>query len=82
MQFMPGTARSYRVDTNDPESSIDGGARYLRALLDRYGGNVDHALAGYNAGPNSVDKYRGVPPYRETRQYVRSIRALMHRSGH
>jgi soluble lytic murein transglycosylase-like protein len=77
MQFMPATARAYNVKTTDPASSIDGGARFLRALLDRYKGNVDLALAGYNAGTNAVDKYKGIPPYKETRNYVRSIKAML-----
>lgn len=76
MQFMPDTARSYHVDVNDPASSIDGGARFLRALLDRYDGNVDKALAGYNAGTGAVDKYHGVPPFKETRHYVRSVKSM------
>jgi soluble lytic murein transglycosylase-like protein len=77
MQFMPATAHSWKVNTSDPASSIDGGARLLRSLLDRYHGNVDLALAGYNAGPGAVDKYKGVPPYKETQHYVRTIKAQM-----
>lgn len=77
MQFMPGTAKTYGVDVSDPASSIDGGARFLRALLDRYDNSVDLALAAYNAGPNNVDKYGGVPPFKETRHYVRTIKASM-----
>jgi len=77
MQFMPSTARTYNVETTDPASSVEGGARFLRALLDRYGGNVDLALAGYNAGTNAVDRHKGVPPYAETRHYVQSIKAMM-----
>jgi soluble lytic murein transglycosylase-like protein len=80
MQFMPGTARQYKVNTMDPASSVDGGARFLRALLDRYDGNIDLALSGYNAGTNAVDKYGGIPPYPETRNYVKSIKA-MYRNG-
>ncbi len=77
MQFMPGTASTYNVNTSDAASSIDGGAQFLRALLERYNDNVDFALAAYNAGTNAVDKYHGVPPYRETQNYVRLIKAMI-----
>lgn len=77
MQFMPATARTYKVNTTDPASSIDGGARFLRALLDRYDDNIDKALAGYNAGTGAVDRYKGVPPYKETQHYVKSIKAMI-----
>jgi soluble lytic murein transglycosylase-like protein len=74
MQLMPGTAARFGV-TNifDPAQNIEGGARYVRFLLDRFGGDVRLALAGYNAGEGAVDKYRGVPPYSETQEYVRRI---------
>ena len=75
MQLMPGTAARYGV-TNifDPRQNINGGARYLRFLLDRYNGDVNLALAGYNAGEGAVDKYGcRVPPYAETQEYVRRI---------
>lgn len=75
MQLMPGTAARYGV-TNifDPRQNINGGARYLRFLLDRYDGDVNLALAGYNAGEGAVDKYGcRIPPYAETQEYVRRI---------
>jgi hypothetical protein len=76
MQLMPGTAVDLGVDDAfDVDENLRGGTAYLRQLLDRYDGNLKLALAGYNAGPGAVDKYRGVPPYRETTEYVERILA-------
>jgi soluble lytic murein transglycosylase-like protein len=75
MQLMPGTAQRFGV-TNifDPQQNIEGGARYMRFLLNMFDGDVELALAGYNAGEGAVLKYgRQIPPYRETQEYVRRI---------
>lgn len=74
MQLMPGTANAMGVDDAfKPEQNIAGGTAYLDALLTRYHDNLALALAAYNAGPGAVDKYHGVPPYRETREYVARV---------
>lgn len=81
MQLMPATARFLGV-TNvfDPRENIFGGARYLRTLLDTFHGDLDLTLAAYNAGPGAVEKYRGVPPYRETQAYVAAVKATYQKS--
>jgi soluble lytic murein transglycosylase-like protein len=74
MQLMPATARRFKVKNPYAVSeAVRGGVEYLVWLMDRYKGNVVKALAGYNAGEGAVDKYKGVPPYRETQNYVVSI---------
>lgn len=73
-QLMPATAASLGVtDPHDPAQSIEGGARYLRAQLDAFGGDEAKALAAYNAGPGAVRRYGGVPPYAETQAYVQRV---------
>jgi soluble lytic murein transglycosylase-like protein len=74
MQLMPQTASKLGVpNAFDPQANVDGGTRYLRELLEKYNFDLIKALAAYNAGPQRVDQYHGVPPYRETRHYVASI---------
>lgn len=73
MQLMPATARALSADPNDTEQNIDAGTRLLRELLLKYNGDVAKALAAYNAGEGAVNKYQGVPPYRETQMYVDKV---------
>jgi len=72
-QLMPGTARYLGVDPDDPQSNLEGGARYLREQLDRFDGDLEKALAAYNAGPGRVVRSGGIPRIRETQVYVASI---------
>lgn len=74
MQLMPATAKRFGCEhPDDPEENITAGTKYLSWLLKRFSGNVELALAGYNAGEGSVDKYEGIPPYDETQNYVKII---------
>jgi len=73
MQLMPATARKLDADPRDTAQNIDAGARLLRELLIKYGGDVVKALSAYNAGEGAVDRYRGMPPYRETQDYVDKV---------
>jgi soluble lytic murein transglycosylase-like protein len=76
-QLMPGTARDLGVNADDPSQNLEGGARYLRMQLDSFGGNVEKALAAYNAGPGRVRRANGIPNIRETQNYVAAIMARL-----
>jgi soluble lytic murein transglycosylase-like protein len=74
MQLMPGTAASMGVlDAFDPRQNVLGGARFLRVLANSYGGDLVRTIAAYNAGPGAVERYKGIPPYAETRRYVQRV---------
>jgi soluble lytic murein transglycosylase-like protein len=81
MQLMPATARALAADPNDNAQNIDAGTRLLRQLLVKYNGDVVKALAAYNAGEGAVDKYHGLPPYRETQNYVDKVIKTYQKSG-
>lgn len=79
MQIVPSTQRLLRIkNAYDPRQNIDGGSRYLRELLDLFRGNVSLAIAAYNAGPNAVARHAGIPPFKQTREYVRKVLAYYH----
>jgi soluble lytic murein transglycosylase-like protein len=82
MQLMPETAEEYGADPTVPSQNIDAGTHYLRVLMDRYRrshSSLRRVIAAYNAGPATVDRYRGIPPFRETRQYVARVLSYLRR---
>lgn len=84
MQLMPETAQQFGADPKIPEQNIDAGTRYLRWLMNRYQnrrGAIQHVIAAYNAGPGMVDRYRGIPPFRETRCYVTRVLGFFKQFG-
>ena len=82
MQLMPELSKEFGVvDPFDPRQNILAGAEYLKQLLDRFDGNMELALAGYNAGPTVVARYAAIPPFEETRKYVKTIKAILRREA-
>ena len=82
MQLMPETAREYGADPSIPEQNVDAGTRYLRVLMNKYqkyGNSLPRVIAAYNAGPGMVDRYHGIPPFRETRRYVVRVLRFLRR---
>ena len=77
MQLMPATAVELGIDPYDEDENIEGGVKFLSQMLERFGGNVELAVAAYNAGPNAVEKFGGVPPYGETQAYVNKVMSLL-----
>lgn len=79
MQLMPATARRFNVSNPwNPADNIEGSAKYIAWLMRRFNNNVEHAVAGYNAGEGNVDKYGGIPPFKETRNYVQRVMSRYH----
>jgi soluble lytic murein transglycosylase-like protein len=82
MQLIPTTAQRFGVnDLYSPQQNVDAGVKYLKTLLERYNGNLDLALAAYNAGEGAVDRAHGVPSFRETRNYVQRVQSAYFRPG-
>ncbi len=79
MQLMPATARRFKVSNAwNPAENIEGSAKYIAWLMKRFNNNIEFAIAGYNAGEGNVDKYNGIPPFKETRNYVKSVMSRYH----